>query len=389
MGTGIDAIRRMLERSTRVQQALVKNAFLPNRTKTNERRWSITEAAELVGRTQQAIREAESSGRLPSPDMDKNNRRRGYSLEAMNKMRDLFGTRPWRAPNEEPVVLAISNFKGGVAKTTIACNLVQFLAIRGYRVLIIDMDPQASATSTFGYIPDADIKDDETTLPYLRGERKSLAYAIRRTYWDGLDLIPSNLNLFNVEYEMAASFSGSSLDLLHDGVQAASVNYDVVVIDSPPALGMLSLNVLRAANALVIPIPPAMYDFYSTVSYLRMLDQVLSTMDKALTSTEYKFVKMLISRLDERKPAHTEMMAIMESTYESMLLKTKLKESAEINNAAVRLYTVYELDKAERSKESRTRALLLLDSVFGEIEEEILKCWPSRVQNLRERGLVA
>jgi len=390
MGQGLDIIQRMLDRSLRVQATLNQEAFQPNRQKTNTRRWSITEAAELVGRTQQSVRDAESSGRLRAPEMGENNRRLGYTLQDLNKMRELFGTRPWRADNEDPIVLAVSNFKGGVAKTTIACHMAQYLAIRGYRVLLVDMDPQASATSTFGYVPDAEISDEETAYPFLRGERKGLDYAIRETYWDGISLIPSNLNLFNAEYDMAASFEATTLDMLRDGIQGVSDRYDVVIMDSPPAMGMLSLNVLRAANALLIPVPPGMYDFYSTVSYLRMLTQVMASMEKHLTApTEFKFVKMLISRLDERKPAHTEMLSIMESTYESMLLKAKLKESAEINNAAVRLYTVYELDKAERSKESRSRALMLLDSVFGEVEEEMCKCWPSRTQDLRVRGLIA
>lgn len=390
MGSALEIIQRMLDRSLRVQQTLNQEAFQPNRQKANTRRWSITEAAELVGRTQQSVREAESTGRLHPPEKGENNRRLGYTLQDLNRMRDLFGTRPWRAENEDPIILAISNFKGGVAKTTIACHMAQYLAIRGYRVLLVDMDPQASATSTFGYVPDAQIKDEETAYPYLRGERKGLDSAIRPTYWDGIDLIPSNLNLFNAEYDMAATFEATTLDMLRDGIRGVSGRYDVVLMDSPPAMGMLSLNVLRAANALLIPVPPGMYDFYSTVSYLRMLTQVMGSMEKhLLVPTEFKFVKMMISRLDERKPAHTEMLSIMESTYESMLLKAKLKESAEINNAAVRLYTVYELDKAERSKESRVRALKLLDSVFGEVEEEMRKCWPSRAQDLRVRGLIA
>lgn len=390
MGSGLEVIQRMLDRSLRVQSTLNREAFKPNRQKTNTRRWSITEAAELVGRTQQALRDAEASGRLQPPELGENNRRLGYTLQDLNRMRELFGTRPWRADHEEPIILADSNFKGGVAKTTIACHMAQYLAIRGYRVLLVDMDPQASATATFGYVPDAEIADEQTSYPFLRGERKTLDYAIRNTHWDGIDLIPSNLNLFNAEYDMAATFEANTLDMLRDGIRGVAGRYDVVIMDSPPAMGMLSLNVLRAANALLIPVPPGMYDFYSTVSYLRMLTQVMGSMEKhLLVPTEFKFVKMLISRLDERKPAHTEMLSIMESTYESMLLKAKFKESAEINNAAVRLFTVYELEKAERSKESRTRALTLLDSVFGEVEEEICKCWPSRSQSLRLRGLIA
>lgn len=388
VGTGLATVRRMRERSERLQSALVRQAFLPNEKKTETRRWPISEVATMVGRTRQTIMEAEASGRLPSPTLGASKRRSGYTLAEINRMREVFGTRPWRAETEEPIVLAISNFKGGVAKTTVATHLSQYLAMHGYRTLLVDMDPQASATTTFGYVPDADIEENMTILPYFRGEAQALGYAIRKTYWDGLDLIPSCLRTFDAEYEIMGGFKPEQLELLRDGIQTISHAYDVIVIDSPPALGMLSLNVLLAANALLIPVPPAMFDFYSTVSYLRMLEETLTLIERRLGPVQYKFIRMLISRLDDQKAAHREMVEIMESTYEKMLLTAKLKDSAEINNAGVRLYTVYELDKAERSKSSRDRALNLLDTVFGEIEELMCACWPSRSEDLRARGLI-
>jgi chromosome partitioning protein len=388
IGTGLATIRRMRERSERLQGMLVKQAFLPNEKKAETRRWPISEAAAMVGRSRQAITDAEASSRLPPPALDAKNRRSGYTLAEINRMRKLFGTRPWREDSEEPIVLAISNFKGGVAKTTVAIHLSQYLAMRGYRTLLIDMDPQASATTMFGYIPDADIKENDTILPYFRGEAQALKYAVRKTYWDGLDLIPSCLRTFDAEYEIMGGFKAEQLELLRDGIQTISHDYDVIVIDSPPALGMLSLNVLLAANALLIPVPPAMFDFYSTVSYLRMLEETLTLIEKRLGPVQYKFIRMLISRLDDQKVAHREMVEIMESTYEKLLLTAKLKDSAEINNAGVRLYTVYELDKAERSKGSRDRALKLLDTVFNEVEDLIRACWPSRSADLKARGLI-
>lgn len=389
MGTGLTMIRRICERAERVQRTLIEKAFLPEEKKSGNRRWPITQVAKMVGKSRQAIAEAESTGRLPPPIIEQG-RRIGYTLSEINKMREIFKTRPWRAPDEEPVIVAISNFKGGSAKSTTATHLSQYLAIAGYRILLVDMDPQASATATFGYNPDADIQEKHTVLPYFRGQRNDLKYAIRPTYWDGLDLIPSNLDTFDAEYEIAGNFKPEDLDLLKDGIAKVSQEYDVVVLDSPPALGMLSLNVLRAANALLIPVPPAMYDYYSTVSYLKMLRKTMTTMESRLgVSMEYKFIKMLITRLDARKLGHAEMVQIMESTYESYLLDAKLKELAEINYAAVRLYTVYELEKPERSQATLDRALSLLDTVFGEVERECIKHWPSRSEQLRDSGILA
>src|SRR3546814_3201438 len=96
-------------------------------------------------------------------------------------MRGLFGTRPWRAATDPGCVIAVQNFKGGVGKSTLAVHLAQYLAIKGYRVALVDCDSQASATTLFGYVPDLDLTEDDTLYPFLReGERSSLDYALDR-----------------------------------------------------------------------------------------------------------------------------------------------------------------------------------------------------------------
>ena len=97
-------------------------------------------------------------------------------------------------------VVAVSSGKGGVGKSTIALHLAQHFAINGYRVLFIDCDSQASSTMMFGYRPDVDLEEEDTLYghfhnPELLGVRK----IIRKTHFHGLDLIPSNLRLYNLE----------------------------------------------------------------------------------------------------------------------------------------------------------------------------------------------
>ncbi|WP_373604552.1 nucleotide-binding protein, partial [Staphylococcus aureus] len=103
-------------------------------------------------------------------------------------MREVFGTRPWRSPEDPPAILSVCNFKGGVGKSTIALHLAQHFAINGYRVLFIDCDSQASSTMMFGYRPDVDLEEDDTLYghfhnPELLGVRK----IIRKTHFHGLD----------------------------------------------------------------------------------------------------------------------------------------------------------------------------------------------------------
>ena len=93
----------------------------------------------------------------------------GYTLEQVQAFRAHFGTLPWRDPaTDPPLVIACQNFKGGVGKSTTCVNFAHYLALKGYRVLVIDTDSQATTTSMFGYVPDAEITQDDTMLPLSR-----------------------------------------------------------------------------------------------------------------------------------------------------------------------------------------------------------------------------
>ena len=130
----------------------------------------------------------------------------GYALGEINQMRAVFGTRPWRTAGDPLSVIAVQNFKGSVGKSTVASHLAQYLAIKGYRVCLVDCDSQGSSTAMFGYVPDLDIEEDDTLYPFFRhAEMASLAYAVRETHWDGLYLVPANLKLYSSEYELAAT----------------------------------------------------------------------------------------------------------------------------------------------------------------------------------------
>jgi chromosome partitioning protein len=385
----LDAMTALSQRAENVIGRLRASVFAPGAEKVVDLRFTITRTAEMVGRTSEAIRQAELDGRLPAPRIGDNGRREGYTLAEVNQMRDVFGTRPRRAEGDPPIILAVQNFKGGVGKSTLTCHIAQFLALQGYRVAVVDCDSQASSTTLFGFNPDIDIDDEQTLLPFFRhGGAATLDYALRPTPWTGIDLIPANLGLYQAEYEAAAKMRGNPdvLDRLRRGVEGMAERYDVVLLDPPPALGMISLAVLRAANALLIPTPPSTVDFASTAHFLSMIVDTLETLEKyGLGARGYHFLRVVATKVDEGKSAHTQIREMMEAVFGGDMLSTSLLDSAEIDNANVQLRTVYELPTAGSRTHDRCRNNL--DRLNGEIELLIRKAWPSQRADLRRLGL--
>jgi chromosome partitioning protein len=216
----------LAQRTSSVLERLRDSARSARADERREPTFPIGKAAELVGRTAAAIREAEKDG-LPPPPRTENNRRVGYTLAQLNDMRGLFGTRPWRAATDPCCVIAVQNFKGGVGKSTLSVHLAQYLAIKGYRAALIDCDSQASATTLFGYVPDLDLTEEDTLYPFLRhDDMESLDYALRKTHFDGLELVPANLRLFQSEYEIAARMArgqGTSSTAWRKALQALPI----------------------------------------------------------------------------------------------------------------------------------------------------------------------
>lgn len=390
--TTSETVATLYTRSLDVLENLRRRSLAGRDMGRHPPRFPITRVAELVGRTSAAIREAEREGRLPTVERTASGRRIGYTLGEINQMREVFGTRPWREPGDPVAVVAVQNFKGGVGKSTVSTHLAQYFAIRGYRVCLIDCDSQGSSTALFGYVPDLDIEEDLTLYPFIRNqEMSSLAYAVRDTHWDGLFLIPANLKLYSAEYELAARIARSEpllLNRLAEGIASISDHFDIIILDPPPALGTISLSVMRAANALLIPVPPTVVDFSSTTSFLAMLHETMLTLEERGLPVDLKWMRLLVTRADEQKSMQRELMNLMRNLFGETMLRTVLKDSAEIDNASARLMSVYELESPVTSRETYQRCMTYLNGVNSEIEIQVRLTWPSQITRLRAEGVL-
>jgi chromosome partitioning protein len=384
----LDKLDDILASSENFLQRMHERGNDPHQHKQLNRLFMPSEAALMVGRDRTTLARAEADLGLESLQRNPaNNRRVGYSLGQIQAFRQHFGTLPWRdAGQDAPITLACQNFKGGVGKSTTCVNFAHYLALKGYRVLVIDTDSQATTTSMFGYMPDAQVTQEQTLLPYLDSTESTLVYAVRKTYWPNIDLIPSCLALYEAEMAIAAHLATQTdrakrlefFSELKFGIQTVSEHYDVILLDSPPALGLISINVLLAADGLLVPTAPRMYDFTSTVQFFRMVRNYISQIDAA---KEYRWISVLTTLFDQRLASHKQFFEVMQACFGDGILQHVFFQSSEIINSAVQYLGSYEQPKPNR------KVLDMLDGVFGEIELRILREWPSKRAMLHEKGI--
>ena len=384
----LDKLEDILASSENFLQKMHERGNDPHQHKRLNRLFSPSEAAEMVGRDRTTLARAEAELGMESLQRNPvNNRRMGYSLQQVQDFRSHFGTLPWRdAESDRPIVVACQNFKGGVGKSTTCVNFAHYLALRGYRVLVIDTDSQATTTSMFGYMPDAEITPEHTLLPYLDSTESSLVYAVRKTYWPNIDLIPACLALYEAEMAIAAHLSSQSdreqrvafFSELKYGIQTVAEHYDVILLDSPPALGLISINVLLAADALLVPTAPRMHDFTSTVQFFRMVHAYIGQLDPTKT---YRWISVLTSLFDRRYESQKQFFEVMRACFGDSVFQRVFFHSSAVINSAAQFHTPYEQAKPDRA------VLGMMNSVFEEVELAILREWPSKAAALSERGV--
>lgn len=162
-------------------------------------------------------------------------------------------------------IIAVCNQKGGTGKTTTTVNLSAALAAVGKRVLIVDMDPQGNATSGVG------INKNEIKLSVydVLTHRGNIADALLKTNFPNLDIVPCNINLTGAEIELVGVLSRETR--LKKALETVRANYDFIFIDSPPSLGLLTLNALVAAQSILIPIQ---CEFYALEGVSQLLNTI-------------------------------------------------------------------------------------------------------------------
>lgn len=368
-------------------QAHQLRTFPPSAEKSI-RRFSPAEAAKFIGIHEGYLRQLVAEGNGPEPQP---NGRRTYSVADISELRNLLdqgakGSRrylPCRRDQEALQVICVMNFKGGSGKTTTSAHLAQYLALRGYRVLAIDLDPQASLSALFGHQPELDVGPNETLYGAIRYDaaRCDIAQIVRATYIPGLHIVPGHLELMEFEHETPKALtSRKQTDTLFfsrvgQALSTVSDAYDVMVVDCPPQLGFLTLSALCAATAVLITVHPQMLDVLSMSQFLHMTGDLLDVVADAGGATHYDWMRYLVTRYEPSDGPQTQMVGFMRSIFGSRVLTHPMLKSTAIADAGLTKQTLYEVERRQFTRGTYDRAIEAVDMVNGEIEELIRSTW--------------
>lgn len=214
-------------------------------------------------------------------------------------------------------IISISNHKGGVGKTTSAINIGAGLNKLGKKILLIDLDAQANLSQSFG----------------LKENAKNIYGALRNEYplepikiIDGLDIIPSTRNLRTIEAELSA---GAGIEfVLKEIMEPIAGNYDYILLDTPPSLGLLTINAFVASTMVLIPLQSE----YLALQGLESLLDISSQIKKRLNPT-FKIGGIFLTRYDQRKMLNRSIFDSISDNFSTPVFKTKIRENISLAEA--------------------------------------------------------
>lgn len=320
---------------------------------------------------------------------------------------------PYRPKGLPAKIISVANFKGGVGKTSTAAHLAMSAALDGYKVLVIDLDSQGSMTSIMGgtvqdewqtafplmakdYALNVEAENRTRTTPIPLDETLTEARninardLIQSTHWPNIDLIGAQLNLYWAEFQVPVwrmqLRSWPLWDALGNALSGEGIldDYDIVLLDTPPALGYLTINALAAADILLVPLGASFLEFDSTGRFFDMLYSTFASIEDGENAVrrqnglpEMKFewdaVRAIVTRFDAAQ--QTDLANVIQAYFGDFMTTYRQEMTAMVGQAGENVNGIYEADYRDFNRDTYIRGRETFDATWAEVKEVLLGTW--------------
>ena len=356
-----------------------EKAAAPDDRKTPPR-ISSTKLQRLCGLDKNKFQYRLAKGKLPQGRVQAGSRRDFSLAEAIEWVTETVDV-PRRPAGGQGCVITAANLKGGSTKTSTTMCLGQGLALRGHKVLVIDLDPQGTLTQFFGILPDSEVVEENTVGPLCLGDYADLEYAVKKdTYFAGLHLIAASPALFGAEFALPAQQVRYPdrfrfWDVLNEGLQPLRHEYDAIIIDTSPSLSYLTLNALFAADGLIVPLPLEGPAYSSLAQFWAMFTDIAGGLGKrAGAEKEYDFLHVVPSRVKDEMTNNVVNRWVAQ-TYGPYILPVSVPETRVMGTAALEYKTVYDIEKYSGGHETYRNARDAYDKLVRLVEASMVQTW--------------
>ena len=374
--------------------------FLAPKEEKTLRRFTSAEVAELLRVSDGYLRKAHFDNKIPDVEQGPNGKRQ-YSAESIIDIRhimaqtakDPFQYLPGRRKGDKLQIWSTVNFKGGSSKTTTTATLAMRLALRGYRVLVVDADPQASLTTFFGYQPEIDFRHGGTlydTIRYNDGDtsRASITTVLRNTYFPGLHLVPAGILLSEFETETPTALSRGEqpvfFNRIRDALRQVEDDYDIVLIDCPPQLGYLTMSAVCASTSLLMTITPERVDLASASQFLMMASGVMEVLHINGAAGAFDNFAYLLTRFDTSISTQQDLAEWIRELLGNSVIPTPFVKSSAVSEAGLSQRTIFEVDLTMiKNRKTFERALESAIGFSNDVEKLIQAAWGREVTDAK------
>jgi len=281
--------------------------------------FTAKEFANELGITKSQLFEMEKNGVLPAGERDPKSNYRIYSPQDLAHYRGLLDIPPLI---KGPIIQLFLNFKGGTGKTSISTSYAYRVAEMGYRTLLIDLDPQGHVSKCLGF----DVEDLEHTLLDVLVHKRDITSLVQKTPVPTLDIIPSNLGLSPVEI-MLVSVNAREYRLKK--ALKSVTDYDLIVFDAPPNIGILNLNAILSSQHIIIPVLADFLSFHGLKILFETLTEIEEDFDFFLDG-----VFILLNKYNASQRICNESFDALKKYYHEYLLHTVIRQDTKIAEAS-------------------------------------------------------